>query len=55
MKRWKVFAERVLIEEVEVEAATEEEAFEKALISPLWEVTGSEEWHITSANLVREA
>lgn len=55
MKRWKVFAERVIIEEVEVVADTEEEAFELASASPLWEVSDAVEWRITSANIVGES
>lgn len=56
MKRWKVLAERVLVEEIEVEAMTEQEAYDIAIETDnsKWLVAHDVAWQITSANEIKE-
>ena len=56
MKRWKVLAERVLVEELEVEAMTEQEAYDIAIETDnsKWLVAHDVAWQITSANEIKD-
>lgn len=52
MKTFIVYAERTILESVEIQANTEEEALEKALNSEEWETQEDINWEITNASEV---
>lgn len=56
MKRWKVFAERIVVEETEVEADTEAEAYAAAQMqdNDKWVVSHDADWQVTLATEVTE-
>ena len=49
MKTFIVYAERTILESVEIQADTEKEALEKALDSEEWETQEDIHWEITTA------
>ena len=52
MKTFIVYAERTILESVEIQANTEAEALEKALNSEEWETQEDIHWEITNASEV---
>lgn len=52
MKTFIVYAERTILESVEIQANTEAEALEKALNSEEWETQEDINWEITNASEV---
>jgi hypothetical protein len=56
MKTFTVFAERTILESLEIEAQTEEEALEKAIEAENdeWQTSEDIDWQITSATEVTE-
>ena len=50
MKTFIVYAERTILESVEIQANTEAEALEKALNSEEWETQEDIHWEITNAS-----
>lgn len=52
MKTFIVYAERTILESVEIQANTEAEALEKALNSEEWETQEDIHWEITDASEV---
>jgi hypothetical protein len=52
MKTFIVYAERTILESVEIQANTETEALTKALDSEEWEIQEDKNWEITNATEV---
>ena len=52
MKTFIVYAERTILESVEIQADTETEALTKALDSEQWEIQEDKNWEITNATEV---
>ena len=52
MKTFIVYAERTILESIEIQANTEAEALEKALNSEEWETQEDIHWEITNASEV---